>query len=231
MPGFIGFQSPDERKNCGLIPHADIPASNLGRTDSFGIDSPEHTVETFRKYRYLMRLMDSANPARQVASGNNKMLSAYIETCTRPKLEFDKITIHKGQDEIYRPGKSRWAPITLSFYEAVVSKIDSGLVYAFSSQLAEVIYNWHSRVITGFDRSTSFSSIAGAKTIYKNIEIDMENGYGNRLRTYYLYEGWPSGVTPSDLSYSSNEITRIDVEITYNRAVEKYYDGNGRELD
>lgn len=183
--------------------------------------SPQNTTETFRKYRYSATIYGLEN--NNFHFGNSPTL--YLESCGRPKVELDKITIHHGQDEIYRPGKSRWSPINMTFYEAVGYNTGSN---KYSWQVADAIYRWMNTVVTRFGvekQDTRYSSIQKADALYRDVLITIESGDGYKLREYYLRESWPTSITPSELSYSSNELTKIEMELSYNRAEEVIYDG------
>lgn len=208
MPGFFVAGPNSEEDSCGNLNDPDIISAGLDRRRR-----PYNDIEVNRKYRYKVVIYGQPDGRTD--------WNTYIESCTRPKLEFDKITIHNGQDEIYRPGKSRWSPVTMSFYEAVNYKPSDG-VYIFTNQVAQYIYDW---ALSGTQFANKQSSIATAKSLYKNVDIDMENGGGFIVRKYKLFGCWPISVSPGDLSYSSNEIAKIDIEMSYNRAIEETLDG------
>lgn len=210
MPGFFGLDSDKSDLYCGQ--NKAFNKSTLPNPQNQDRISPNAFDETFRKYRYSVQIYDL------ISKGSAPTI--YLEACTRPRVEFDKITIHNGQDEIYRPGKSRWQPITLTFYEAFWSR--QGTTY----QVAEAIYLWHSRLLTRFNDTNAgarYSSIRRAETYEKNAVLTMEDGYGKPIRDYYLFGCWPSSVSPDELNYSASDLTRIEVELTYNRAEEKGY--------
>lgn len=200
MPGFFVAGPNSDQDSCGNLNDAKIISAGLDKRQR-----PYNDIEVNRKYRYKVVIYGRTD------------WTTYIESCTRPKLEFDKITIHNGQDEIYRPGKSRWSPVTMSFYEAVFYQPSNGR-YIFTNQVAQYIYDW---ALSGTKFVNGQSSIAKVDSLYKNVEIDMENGGGFVVRKYKLFGCWPISVSPGDLSYSSNEIAKIDIEMSYNRAMEE----------
>lgn len=227
MPGFGGFELRlDQLNNCSPEIFNESPGTSTYRAALLRLnrENPEYDVETFRKYRYNTTIYNLELGGKTVSP------TIYLESVGRPKLEFDKITIHHGQDEIYRPGKSRWAPIVMSFYEVVGASIGTGK-NTYSWQVAESIYRWANNKLTRFglqqetNPSNRYSSIQKASEFYKNVSIVVESGEGYKLREYFLYECWPSSITPSELSYSSNEIAKIELELTYNRADEMIFDG------
>lgn len=210
MPGFSGLD-PEQRGGV-CEPNNAWAGSPDSSPEPPDRPYPSAYGETFRKYRYSVQIFDLFNGVSP---------TIYLETCTRPKVEFDKITIHNGQDEIYRPGKSRWQPITMTFYEAVYGKQKG------SFQVAEAIYQWYSRLVARFNNETrgNYSSIRRASDYEKNMQIAIEDGYGRALRRYNLYGCWPTSVSPDELSYSTSDLSRIEVEVCYNRATEEILAG------
>lgn len=167
-----------------------------------GID---YLAETARKHRYLLDILE---PLGNQSDG----LLLFLEKCTRPVPEFDEITIHNGQDEIYRPGKTKWNAVEFSFYEKF-----RGNPGDFTNQAAEKIYQWWAETTAVI----SESRLAPALNIYKNAELQMVDGIGNSAWTYFLYDCWPQKVSPSDLSYSDSDIATVAVTLRYNKAQEK----------
>lgn len=192
MPGF----------NIALQPQPGGPAD----PPSFG---PPNTYETARKYRFNLT---SFRPNEFVASGIN----FNVKSIKRPSVQFEEIVIHSGQDEIYRPGKTKWQPVDIVFYETLGSN--------FVDRVALSMYDWWARRLT--DATVSTQRLAGLMTpnpatgFYFNSQIDMLDGYGFMVWSYILYECWPTQITPSDLDYSSTDIAEMTVTLRYNRAAE-----------
>lgn len=155
----------------------------------------------------------------------------FCEKCTRPTPEIDEITIHRGQDEIYRPGKNRWSPIEFTFYEKLSGGHSVSGYYGVGNQtneVAELIYKWwgseesaYSNRHTMINLSTSTQHALGPKSYYKNAQLQMLDGVGKPVWTYFLYDCWPQKISPIDLSYSDSDIATITVTMRFNKAVEK----------
>jgi hypothetical protein len=135
-----------------------------------------------------------------------------MEKCTRPTPESDEITIHNGQDEIYRPGKNKWNPVEFTFYEKF-----RGQPGDFTNDAADKIYRWREETVAVLRESR----LAPALVMYRNAELQMLDGVGNSAWTYFLYDCWPQKVTPSDLAYSDTDIATVSVTLRYNKAQEK----------
>ena len=174
---------------------------------------PLNTVETARKHRYVLDILDPFGNQQQG-------ILLYLEKCTRPTPEFETITIHNGQDEIYRPGKVKWSPVEFTFYE----KTRGSAVDAFGNdfgflldQTAEVIYHWWAETTAVISQSRHLPPF----NYYKNAALTMLDGEGRPIWTYFLYDCWLEKVAPSDLSYTDTDIATITVIMRFNKAQER----------
>lgn len=200
MPGFNYQINFDDCKSDAFSNGAKIDVDG-------GRPRPSPTADPLRKYRYLFEI-STINQGDQSPLAKSQILSLYMESCDRPKFNVDKITIHNGQDEIYRPGKTRWQPIKLSAYEVID---DSGLI------TLEVLRKWRSEVLMRSDHGI----LNRISYIHKTCRITLEDGQGRAIWRYTLYNCWPSDMSPSPLSYSANETTNFELELTYDRATEE----------
>lgn len=161
---------------------------------------PSHTQETARKHRFLIEILE---PLRTI------LINA--EKCGRPAPEFDKILVHSAQDEIPRPGKTHWKEVEFTFYEVL-----NGSANNLVNTAAKAISDWHKSMVN-MENSLHFA----LSNYLKHAQLQMLDGDGNPVWTYYLYESWPMKVSPSDLDYSDSNICRIGVTLAYARAVER----------
>jgi len=177
---------------------------------------PSHTEETARAHRYIFQTLEPLD--RDSGGSTNLLLFAY--KATRPTPEFDEITIHSGQDEIYRPGKNRWKPIDITFYERLTGQ-PAYLDQDLTDQAASLIYEWWGGKNFGLPGGVVHldQSVLGIG-YQKPCELAMLDGNGTPVWTYYLADCWPQRVTPSDLSYASTDIAEITVTLRYNKAIE-----------
>lgn len=195
------------------MPGFNIPplqgAGNACDPDSFQEEAayygPSTTVETARKHRYKLEILE---PFGTEADG----ILLFCEKCTRPTPEMDEITIHNGQDEIYRPGKQRWNPIEFTFYEKL-----RGNEGVYVDEAAERIYRWWGETMIDLQRSVH-NPIAN---YYKRAQLQMLDGVGYPVWTYFLYDCWPQKVSPIELAYSDSDIATITVTLRYNKAQER----------
>lgn len=192
-----GFNIPYTIPGCPSIP------SFRGR--------PSHVVETARKHRYVLEVLEP------FGSRDDGIL-VFLEKCTRPSPEFDKILIHSAQSEIPRPGKTHWKEVEFTFYEKCDGPVDeSDSTYGpLVNTSARLIYEWWAAsmmdVESGLHRSPS--------EYLKNCSLAMLDGNGDTIWQYDMYDAWPMKVSPSDLSYSDTDIATVSVLLAYSRARE-----------
>lgn len=168
-------------------------------------DGPDIDVEFARTNRWLFEVLP---PFGTIKDG----ILLYAHKCTRPTPEIDQIVIHHGQDEIYRPGKNRWSPIDITFYEKTKSLSD---IPKLVDEAAERVYKWWSESVLVLRESRH-----GKQEGFPNGILKMLDGYGNTIWEYNLYQCWPTKVTPSDLDYADGNIAEITVTIRFNKAKE-----------
>jgi len=195
------------------IPAPDSDCAPPGLEGKPPYDPPSYITESARKHRYIWEIF-----AAQSLGGSSldwQSLLVYAYKCSRPTPEFDEITIHSAQDEIYRPGKNRWKPVEVSFYEVVNS--------AGEDSPAMLIYDWwagdprNSKSI--LDLRTSTHNVP--KDYYRLCKLAMLDGEAKYIWQYELMDCWPSKVTPSDLSYADTDIADITVTLRFNKARER----------
>ena len=209
MPGFdIGIQDACHEGNDGKY----YPPSSKREY------SPSHTEETARRYRYEFEVLEPLDRD----SGGSTFLLLFAYKATRPTPEIDKITIHSGQDEIYRPGKNRWQPIDITFYERVTSESEDAESGSYYNQAAELIYKWWGGTNSGLPGGVIHlrDSLHGYN-YKKPCQLAMLDGYGGSIWTYYLANCWPVTVSPCDISYADTEIADITVTLSYDKAIEQ----------
>lgn len=212
MPGF----------NLSLLRQGTNPQKFGGPPNTL-TGGPTHPPEVARTYRFMIPYFlpleftaNQNNNRRNTAHPSNDGLQFYVKSIQRPGIEFDNITIHSGQDEIYRPGKVRSTPIEIVFYEVIGHGTDL---------IGQAFYAWWSRRV--IDVSTSRGRRPGVWNnqdefagYYFNAQVDMLNGYGDAVWSYLLYDCWPEKISPAQLSYDSSELAEYSVTLRYNKLVE-----------
>ncbi len=197
--------------------------------DFSGAWSASNTIETARNHRYSLEIL---NPLH----GDHRILQ-YAHKITRPISEFDVITIHNGQDEIYRPGKNRWGPIDITLYEVFAGWKSTAPRTPWSrgvrsednltDQTAKLIYNWWGKVID-LRRSTLTRYFSSDRhLLHRHCEIAMLDGGNEIIWKYQLFNCWPIKITPSELSYQDTELASITLTVRFDKAIE--LDGDGSD--
>jgi hypothetical protein len=215
VPGFnIPLNNRCDDRDAGAIydPDADEYRRAFNAFRGGPTPGPAYTIETARKHRYRLEVLEPFGS--YAGSGNGILL--FLEKCTRPTPEIDEITIHNGQDEIYRPGKQRWGPVEFTFYET----LRGGDAHGIGEQVDEVaerMYAWWGQSTIALTESRQ-----GSPTdYYKRAQLQMLDGIGSPVWTYYLHDCWPQKITPIELAYSDTEIATITVTLRFNKAEEK----------
>lgn len=196
------------------MPGFNIPSIVAGCHDEFAVEagtrfesSPSSSVETLRSHRFRFEIFASVN------RGSSIWL-AYPKQCTRPNPEIDEITIHNGPDQIYRPGKVKWSPVQVTFYE--IAETGDGLTPSALFTL------WAQNTIDL--ETSSIGSLRPADldspTLNFNALIEMLDGAGNPLWQYWLYNCWPTKISPANISYDESNILTTDVTLRFDKAFE-----------
>lgn len=192
-----GFKMPD-------VPECKDIQGGAGPGSSAGATIP---MEVARTHRYKVEIYN-VNAGTQDSSS----VTFYASKVTRPILEIDRITIHHGQDEIYRPGKQRWQPVDITFYDVIEG----------SSVLpSKFLCEWRKDVVN-FQKSR----VVGPSVLLREVQISMLDENGSEVWLYKLIGAWPMNVSPSTLAFSDSSLAETTVKISYNKLAETCDDGN-----
>ena len=164
-----------------------------------GVDKgPNPNVEPYRAHRWsfiFAQILDLAD------------VELYALSCQRPSVDFDTITIHNQQTRINMPGKHKWNPINVKFYE----------VQQFGTATAREIFDYWA----GGDNSVlDFKTNTLTKDFRTTAKVILESGVGKGTHGYELFNAWPSKISPSELSYSSSDLATVQITLTYDSARE-----------
>lgn len=178
---------------------------------------PSNYTETARAHRFRMGLFFSAQVFSALAP--NTTINFFPLKITRPSVEIDTITIHNGQDEIFRPGKHHHQPIEADFYETVdpAGDVNSPALISPTNVTARALFGWW------YDGTLDYSQsqLREPTAFNSTVNIVQEDGIGQDIWNYWLYNAWPDKVTPKDLDYSDSNISLTTVRIKYNK-IEEY---------
>ena len=186
-----------------------MPGFNVPGGGGAVIGAPSSLHETARRHRWKLEIEPDSGGG--IYDRDSSEIVIYAHKATRPSPEIDSITVHHSQDEIYLPGKNRWAPIDITFYEVV--RYEGNLT-------ARYIYQWWASDVVQIARSR----IAGKGTSRKfkrQCILTQLGGQGGGVYRYTLHGCWPEKVTPEDLNYDESTICEISVRLRYDKATEE----------
>jgi hypothetical protein len=172
---------------------------------------PSNVVEAARAHRWKLEVIipTLANTIKNRTTSDATKFTSYIKTCQRPSFEVDLITIHNQAEEIYRPGKYRWNPIDITFYEVVGSRS------SLTNKTASELHDWWKSSTALNHSQASVSSINSARLVIYEL-----TGSGEVIRTYTLYGCKLIKNSPSDLDHTTSEINTTTVSVRYDYAIE-----------
>jgi hypothetical protein len=195
------------------MPGFNIPRPGRQATKSYG----SNTQEAGRMHRFAVSITaDGAGISAGPTLGSD--ITFNVKTVTRPGVEYDEIIVHSGQNQIPLPGKDKFKPIEISFYEAL-SNDGSG----FKDMLTDGLH----RSLPSLNYAASYYWTGFLRANYKfNMKIFMLDGKGNKYLTYSLFGCHVSSLDPGDLSYADNEISTTTVTIKYDKYVVRGMSGS-----
>lgn len=128
-----------------------------------------------------------------------------IRKCARPKITQGEHVLPHINVERYVKGKSKWNPITITLYDAVVP---SG---------AQAVMEWirlHHESVTGRDGYADFYK--------KDVVISVLGPVGDKVEEWILKGAFITDADFGDLDYSADDIADITVTLRYDYAILSY---------
>jgi hypothetical protein len=172
-----------------------MPGFNIQKGDP--ATALQANIETARVHRWRW---ETLKPTPEVAT-----ILVFAYKSGRPSPEIDRVVVHHGHTEFYEPGKFRWRPIEISFYEGLQKGVDS---------VAKAIYEWWGKATVNLKRGCAASTEASSETLPgAEGTLVLQDGSGTTVWAYRLYGSWPSQVTPCELDYASSKIADITVTL------------------
>lgn len=176
-----------------------MPGFNLGlQGDEYlNGNNPSNTIELKRKYRWVFRVLGTANNGGWTQAG-----LLLLQSASRPSFSFEEIEMHHGQEVSKFAGKSSWEVVTLVWYDAEQPDISGAC------------YSWLQTVIL-----ISSQGVAPPSQYKKQAQLAITNGVGVDVENWFMYGCWPVTVNWQELNYSSNEMLTCEATMRYDRAV------------
>lgn len=166
----------------------------------------------------------------------------YVKSVTKPKFSIGQGEHKFLNRTFYFPGHVTWEPVTATFIDDAQGTVMASLgqVMALSNYgdiagqdkqdifgpdgakfktIQKQALTQASKDLTGQRPAASDLSVkeAGAQEIVIR-QLDSTGDEGNVVEQITLYNGWISSITPSDLSYESEDLSSYEIELRYDWA-------------
>lgn len=156
-----------------------------------------------RKFRYTVEWTPPSGSAVE------KQL---VKVASRPQLDIDETEIHFLNGITWIPGKGRWQPLTVTYYDVADDTLQPlydwiASVYDFNKALGE-----SDKKDSGDLKQTEKEGWAGSGI------LTMLDGCGETLETWEFADVWPQSINFGDLDYSTADECTIDVTFRYSKA-------------
>jgi hypothetical protein len=161
---------------------------------------PSNTMEVGRKHRFSVSMSFAETD-----------MNLNVKSITLPSIEYDEMIAHNGADYISLPGKHKYKPIDVVFYEVLSASNDSVVNRLIFEKLPNVF---------GGKIGSKFKD--NGNTGYGFITIiEREDGAGLPYLKYTLFDCSIASYDPGDLSYADNELSEVKMSVRYNRFIQE----------
>ena len=171
-----------------------MPGFNI---DGFSGNQPAARVEFNRSYRW------------RIAAGFLTKEWVFVKSASRPKFNFDEMTMYHRHDRAYTPGRFWWDPIKIEFYDALDSE---------NTSVAQRVFRW---MIGDKDGSVMSEDLFPKNPrVLKNttVTLEMLDGEGSPTETWELYNAWPVNLDLGKLDFSKSGVCDISFDLRFDRA-------------
>ena len=160
-----------------------------------------------RKFRFLATFIPpGAN------TNDEDSFRSYVKVANRPQLDIDETEIHFLNGITYIPGKGRWQPLSVTFYDVADAKMTP-------------LYNWILSVYD-FNKAAGTSDASGSGDLPQTEKagwagsgiIEMLDGCGTVMERWTLNDVWPQSVNFGDLDYAASDESNIEVTFRFSKA-------------
>jgi hypothetical protein len=155
------------------------------------------------KNRWRLTFIGLGNPGQ-----NNDFLTVQAITASRPKLNFEKITLDRYNTKVYIAGKHSFDPMNIVFED------DTGgnAAQALQNQLE---IQQHIIAVT----SAPEMPASAAGELYKfAIRIDMLDGDETIFESWSVEGCFIENIDYTDLDYAANEAVKINLTVSFDHA-------------
>lgn len=154
------------------------------------------TVEPKRAYRFFIQ--------------NGEGTWWWVKTASKPSVDINESVYKVGNSNLKYPGVATWNDVTITVVDekARAQKLYLSLQKAGYSPA-------NAQYVDGFSKTSANAELkAGSDFLIQQI-----NSEGNIIEEWALYNPWVKSISFSDLDYTSDELSTIDLTIAYDFAV------------
>ena len=164
-------------------------------------------VEPKRAYRWLLTIPGT--------SADTSLPAYVIKNVNKPSFTINEATHAFLNHTFYYPGRVTWNTISFSMVDPI--DLDA------ASRFVQIIINsgYTIPLSANVPPQARLSTVSKVESTAQlgSIQIKQIDHDGNAVETWELVNPWVKDVKFSDLSYESDDVSTIDVEIRYDRAV------------
>lgn len=172
------------------MPGFNIP--NAGLSDP---SLPDHTVETHRVHRWVIRSFGFPNSILGSQTRAQPSLRVYAKNAVLPTVGFETQMAPGASVDYPYAAKATFEPVTIAFYDVL------GLYTLFD--------RWRDAIWTPDEGIKQLDGYVGEPVIVKT------DGVGNETQLYRLKNAFPKSITHTDLTYDSSDILLVKVTYIY----------------
>lgn len=138
---------------------------------------------------------------------DSQPVSMQAVTVVRPKVTFEKVTLHRYNSVAYVAGKHSWEPMALTLQDDV------------SGTAATVIQAQMQKQQWLIGAEGQWLAAAGEGSLYKFVTyLDMLDGNDQVIEKWTVEGCWLENVDYTELDYSSSDPVQINLQISYDHA-------------
>lgn len=165
-----------------------------------------NVAETRRKHRWVFtKLGDILQQGELV----------YLKTASRPKFDFEEVTMSHDQEDAYFAGRQKWSEMSLEWYDVQQDP-----------NISKKLYEWLGSVNPTLASKSEETCVAAPRRYKTRGTLEMTGncdnapmGSGKGEEIWDLYGCWPKNCDWGNLDYSSNEIQTVKVTLRYDKAI------------
>ena len=144
------------------------------------------------------------------------------KTITKPKIKFETVELQTvGGSRAKFPGAVSWDPITLTMVDGGMDIIAGSEEMDVSRGVTELLN------LSGYTGWNSTQTKTEAFNAIGPLTIQQIDARGRPIEEWVLINPFITSVDYGELDYSSEEFTKITLEIAYDKAEVSYFNSNG----